>query len=574
MPEKQNSGQDEIAVALGYLVVAGVVALSLLPAVPFFLVFLALWKIIRLKWWHLAVPGFLIFALMVATDTAGQLLDGYFNALKEAFYAYRENRFTLAGLPWKQAFPIAALAGLGCAAIIAVLTEVGCSYTSFDIKKKNDLPRDRKPGPLASWREKRALGKIAAASQPDNGVLLGLNRQTRRPVVLTDTELNQHCLIFGTTGSGKTTTIMNMVESAISRRIPLVLVDGKGASDLGEKAKFLADRYGQPFYLFTMRGESWHYNPLTRGGITGLKDKLISLTEWTEEHYKKMAERYLQLVFRCFAAAGEKVDLINVARYLDPDALVLLARGISDAEERNRILNALESFKDPEIRGLAARIAVMTESEIGHLFRDDEKGKTIDLGRAIEENAVVVFLMDSLSFPEYSRLLGRLVVTDLKSVAARQFSDGRKKIYAVFDEFNIFASSAVVDLIGKTRSFGFHVLIGTQSPSDLERAGGGALVEQVVENCNSYIIHRQNSALNAEKLASVIGTDDSYELTYQVQERGIFFSGRTGLGSMRQIREFIVHPDEIKRLGTGEAILVQKTDGFRVVKIKVRRPYI
>lgn len=154
---------------------------------------------------------------------------------------------------------------------------------------------------------------------------------------------------------------------------------------------------------------------------------------------------------------------------------------------------------------------------------------------------------------------------------ARQFSDGRKKIYAVFDEFNVFASSAVVDLIGKTRSFGFNVLIGTQSPSDLERAGGGALLEQVVENCNSYIIHRQNSALNAEKLASVIGTDDSYELTYQVQERGIFFTGRTGLGSMRQTREFIIHPDEIKRLGTGEAILVQKTSGFRVVKVKVRR---
>jgi hypothetical protein len=323
-----------------------------------------------------------------------------------------------------------------------------------------------------------------------------------------------------------------------------------------------------------MRGESWHYNPLARGGITELKDKLISLTEWTEEHYKKMAERYLQLVFRCFATAGERVDLVKVARYLDPDNLALLARGVTDAGESNRILDTLESFRDPEIRGLAARIAVMTESEIGHLFEDDRKDRTIDLGRAIEENAVVVFLLDSLSFPEYSRLLGRLVVTDLKSVAARQFSEGRKKIYAVFDEFNVFASSAVVDLIGKTRSFGFNVLIGTQSPSDLERAGGGALLEQVVENCNSYIIHRQNSALNAEKLASVIGTDESYELTYQVQERGVFFTGRTGLGSMRQTREFIVHPDEIKRLGTGEAILVQKTRGFRVVKIKARHPYI
>lgn len=547
--------QDETTFWISIIIVALMLMAVLLPACGVMLMVLAVWRFFRIKWYYIAIAA-LMSILTLAFFDIKQLLHTYLMALKTAYL----NHFSFKATPWLQLLPLAVVGGLTGAALIAAVIEIrGGGH-----KRQND----EKPGLVATWHRKRMLDKIATAEHPDYGVLLGINKETGRPVVLSDAELNQHCFLVGTTGSGKTTTIMNVVESALGRSIPLVLVDGKGASDLAERVKFLADRCGRKFYLFTMRGQSRHYNPLARGGITERKDKLISLTEWTEEHFKKMSERYLQLVFRCFAAAGEEVDLVQVARYLDPDNLVLLARGISDAEERNRILDALESFNVPEIRGLAARIAVMTESEIGHLFRNDESDKSIDLGRAIEENAVVVFLLDSLSFPEYSRLLGRLVVTDLKSVAARQFSDGRKKIYAIFDEFNVFASSAVVDLISKTRTFGFHVLIGTQSLSDLERAGGAALLEQVVENCNSFIIQRQNSAVNAEKLASIIGTHKSYEVTHQVQ--GILRI-KTGVGSMRETRKFLVHPDEVKRLDVGEAILVRKAGGFGVEKIKVRR---
>lgn len=563
--EQQSSAADDMSYWFTIIGIVFVLAIALLPAVPFAVVFILLWRAFRLNWRYLVLAALAAVLLLVVTNTGGFVLSGYLEALKGAFLATKEGRFSLAGLAWGKLLPGAALAGLFGATAIAAFAEA--QEVKFE-KRKPAVNKDDNSGFLSSWWERRLLRKISRSKHPETGVLLGVSKETGRPVLLTDRELNQHTLLVGTTGSGKTTTMMNFVESALCRGIPLVLVDGKGARDLAERVKFLADQYDRSFYLFSMHGESWHYNPLARGGTTELKDKLISLTEWSEEHYKKIAERYLQLVFRCLSLAGEKPDLSRLAGYLDPDELALVARGIADEEERNRILNALDAF-GTEIRGLAARIAVMAESEIGHLFHD-EPGRTIDLARAIEENAVVVFLLDSLSFPEYSRLLGRLIVTDLKGVAARQ--GGKKRIYTIFDEFNVFASHAVVDLIAKTRSFGFHALICTQSPSDLERAGGQALVEQIVENCNTYVIQRQNSAINAEKLASVIGTTDSYEVTYQVQEKGLFASGRTGLGSLRQTREFIVHPDEIKRLGTGEAILVRKACGFKVEKVRIRNP--
>ncbi|WP_334110824.1 type IV secretory system conjugative DNA transfer family protein [Thermodesulfitimonas autotrophica] len=433
------------------------------------------------------------------------------------------------------------------------------------------MPGRRRPGAgrpsnKLTWAEKRALNRITKQEHPPDGVLLGVEQGTGKPVIVTDAEMNHHCFLVGTTGAGKTTTILNFVQSAVQRCLPLVLVDGKGDPGLAERVRALAEAAGRPFKLFSMSGPSAHYNPLAHGGITELKDKLLYLTEWSEPHYEALAGRYLQLVFRVFSLSGVKPDLTIVGQYLDPDTLALLARQIQDVDQQQAIFDILDSFKTAEIRGLAARLAAMTESEIGHLF--EATGDVIDLNEIIQRNGVVVFSLDSLSFPEYSRLLGRLIVADLKSVAARAYRRERKTIYTIFDEFNVFASPAVVDLIGKARGAGFHTLIATQSLADIESAAGIAAVDQVVENCNTYIIQRQNSPKSAETSAAIIGTREDVEVTTQVHRTPIGDFG-SGMGTVRNVREFVVHPDEIKALGTGEAVLLRKNP-LRVQWVRIR----
>lgn len=417
-----------------------------------------------------------------------------------------------------------------------------------------------------TWTEKRVLNRIAKREHPVDGVLLGVEQGTGKPVAITDVEMNHHAFLIGTTGAGKTTTIMNFVESAVQRCLPLVLVDGKGDPGLAGRVRALAEAAGRPFKLFSMSGPSAHYNPLRHGGITELKDKLLYLTEWSEPHYEAIAGRYLQLVFRVFSLTDTRPDLPAVGRYLDPDALALLVRQVQDIEQQQAIFDILDSFKTAEIKGLAARLATTIESEIGYLFADSDD--VIDLNETINQNGVVVFSLDSLSFPEYSRLLGRLIVTDLKSVAARAYRRERKTIYSIFDEFNIFVSAAVVDLIGKARGAGFHTLIATQSLADIESAAGAAVVDQIVENCNMYIIQRQNSPRSAEMLAGVVGTDKTTEVTQQVQ-RTFLIDMPTGVGSVRQVNEFLVHPDEIKSLVTGQAVLLRKNPK-RIQRVWIR----
>jgi len=98
------------------------------------------------------------------------------------------------------------------------------------------------------------------------------------------------------------------------------------------------------------------------------------------------------------------------------------------------------------------------------------------------------------------------------------------------------------------------------------RKGDEALLGQILNNTNNYIIQRQNNPNDAEVLSNLIGTESGFEVTSQLSAN----QGGTGLGSVKQTREFIIHPDEIKRLMLGQAILVNK-QAFKVQKILLRK---
>jgi type IV secretory pathway TraG/TraD family ATPase VirD4 len=172
------------------------------------------------------------------------------------------------------------------------------------------------------------------------------------------------------------------------------------------------------------------------------------------------------------------------------------------------------------------------------------------------ENAIIYFCLQPLAFPAYAECLGRLIINDIKSLAATQLHQSKPtKIYIIFDEFSVFAGSQVVNLINQGRSAGIHAILSTQSLSDLHAKGGDALVGQVLNNCNNYIIMRQNYHDDADQFALLIGTKSDCQLTLQVE--GI--NGQFGTGSVREIKKFIIHPDAIKQLSRGEAFFLSKS---------------
>ncbi|WP_028778215.1 helicase HerA-like domain-containing protein [Shimazuella kribbensis] len=417
------------------------------------------------------------------------------------------------------------------------------------------------------------LSKLTSLPTIDDGVVLGLD-DNGKPVPLYDKEVNMHVFVSGATGAGKTNTLTVILESAIRRGKPVIIVDGKGDISFLEEMKEMSEAYGREFQGFSYSGDT-HYNPFRHGRPTELKDKMMAMEEWSEPYYKRAAERYLQLVFRVLQLAEVPVDLHVVQSMLVQKNLMNTVKKLKNLEKEEadnikEYINGLDKGHKDAIDGLKDRLALLTESDVGELFKDREGAKTIDLLEAVKAKRVAMLSLSGLSYSSFTPALGAMIVEDLKSVASALVESGREDyIYVILDEFNLFAGEQVVNMINKSRAAGFCCFIATQELADLSAAGGEELVGQVIGNTNVKIVHRQDVPDSAEYLSNVVGTHKVLVKTTMTEEKLMGNMSKL-MGTVREDEELVIHPNVLKNLRQGEAMLIKKIPDNTVVKTQVR----
>ena len=402
----------------------------------------------------------------------------------------------------------------------------------------------------------------------DNATLIGHTR-LKKGIYCPDNA--KHIFVSGTTGSGKTVLLANFILHSIEKGIGLLLVDGKGdgAKDsMLEITKAFCKQHNRPLYVINMNEptKSAKYNPLKNATETVAKDMLINMTDWSEMHYKTNTERYIQRVVKLMNIAKIPLSFNSIIQNMSTDNFESLSAVLqkSDLISKENHIENLELIKASGkiAEQASARFATIAESEMGGIF--DERG--IDIYSALKENAVILFILNPLIYPETSKALGRLILIDSKKAVSQLFNNDRRSFF-VFDEINVYASSVLIDLINKSRSAGVTCICATQSLADLESAVGEAFKHQIVENCNNFCILRQNSYMGAEAFSKLIGTQEKMQLTYQMSQ-----AEATGMGTAKRVREFIIHPDEIKSFKTGEGVFLSRDNG-KCEKIKVVKPF-
>ena len=219
------------------------------------------------------------------------------------------------------------------------------------------------------------------------------------------------------------------------------------------------------------------------------------------------------------------------------------------------------------VEGTVARFALLAESDIGMLFTDDG----IDIPTALNEKAIILFVLNPLVYPEISPLFGRLITIDAKQGVSSLFHKRFSRTFYLFDEVSIYMSRDLLLLVNLSRSANITSILATQSLSDLDSVDE-SLRKQIIESCNNYIVMRQNEPSNAEVWATTLGTRNTIDMTYQVK-KSRDTRDNTGLGTAKVVKEFLYHPDIIKNLKTGEAIYMSK-DLNTHYQIKVHKPNI
>src|SRR5439155_14875618 len=95
--------------------------------------------------------------------------------------------------------------------------------------------------------------------------------------------------------------------------------------------------------------------------------------------------------------------------------------------------------------------------------------------------------------------------------------------------------------------------------------------DQVLGVTAVKIVHRQDVPESARTIAEMAGTEEVWDETRQIGGRLL---GRhdTGRGTRRLTEKFIVHPNQIKTLRTGEAVVISKIGGSPARTVRVTPP--
>ena len=413
----------------------------------------------------------------------------------------------------------------------------------------------------------RDMGRVK--DRPDDALLLGSDLQGG-PVMLGRRQLGAHGLILGASGSGKSTTLLAILDDHVRVGAPVVAIDLKGSPSFEAQLRRAADSAGRPFAVWTPDGPS-HWNPLAHGNPTELKDKLIASERFTEPHYQRAAERYVQMVFGVLELTQPtEATLATVVELMEPQRLATLVRGLPEprATRVQDYLAGLGSDQLSAIRGLGTRLAVISESHTGR-FLEPGSGPSIDVRRALAGEEVVLFSLNSSTYGTLSAQLGTLVIQDLvAAVGDRLKSSSQPQAIIAIDEFSALGADNVISLLARGREAGAGVVLVTQELADIDRAARG-LRDQVLGNTAVKLAHRQDVPASAETVAQMAGTETVWENTFALGSGplGRYDSSR---GTRREVERYVVHPNKIKSLRTGEAVLLSGGSGNRARTVRVQ----
>ena len=441
--------------------------------------------------------------------------------------------------------------------------------------------------PWEWYMKRKNIADIKAnRNGPADGRTLGVNKKGEK-IVQSERESVAHTFVVGAAGSGKTTTILASSKDYIRRGEGLVIVDMKGSEDIPRIIAGYAKEYGRTFRHWTSQDPRLEYDgpaengaafydPLGRGDATRRTSMIMSMRKWNEEYFMFTIQDYLQRAIDIAIAAPPKegVDsLQDIMSLLDPLELKKRSLEVVGNPYYDNIIEEINYMTDKKIdsdtlntlNSMKRQLGVLRDSIQGRWLRKDPTGQNdINIFDVAHKGEVVVFTVDSANYEHNAKILGNLIIQDLKTVSSELRNDkSRYPLNVIIEEFSAIGSDNIIGLIARSRDAGIPVTLTTQSLGDL-RAVSDAFLDQLAGIVVSFIIHRANSYEDAEKYAGLSGKELKPVFRQSVEHTTSMFGAigkgsGTGKGSIDMEETYRVSPNDIQALGPGQLIYICKS---------------
>jgi type IV secretory pathway TraG/TraD family ATPase VirD4 len=426
---------------------------------------------------------------------------------------------------------------------------------------------------------------------PSMVMQLGLERNS----YLTDSNLNYHTQIIGGSGAGKTNLLKVMLEDRMAKGHSIIFFDFKADVELMDWMAGASEQYGRSDDLVILSMSdpklSYAYNPIKHGSETEISSQIMNSLTWSEPFYKSKSEGALLVILKalCYQRdmGGRDFHLGDLYQFLNDasfrmdivSAVSLLNYPEMHRGDLKRICEELTiPNKKENFNSLITQISKILNSSAGdivvHKIGNDEE---FEFREVMETGKVAYLFMNSLKLKDTASIMGKLMLQDLMKAVGNIYDDRnaiKHPTTLIIDEFASFATPDFGEFIEKARGAGISIVIAYQSRKSLDHIEDNLAIK-VNENTANKIVFQVQDSEDVEWFCSLLGTKKTTKETYQAED-GIFGDTKTGMKSVREVEEYVIHPNQIKNLKLGQALLYcSKVDRHHaIMNIKKANPLI
>jgi len=290
---------------------------------------------------------------------------------------------------------------------------------------------------------------------------------------------------------------------------------------------------------------------------------------WSEEYYKNQSASFLlKLLIGLCWLRDNKGTLFHIGTILEavesPERVEELCLQIPEEakfEKRTlescyQFINSNENYKS--LQGLRTQLESLVLSDFGKLLTSSEPG--IDLFQSVTESKITFIFLDTRRYSETAKTVGKFILQDLKMASAKVDAEvpksERKPFVCVIDEFADLAQEDFIGFLDRARSSKMSIVVAHQEICDLQRISP-EFAGRLMGNTSTLYAFLQKRPESAEMISAMAGTKKVWKETVR-SSKFLGLDIRTGEKSLREVEEFILHPNVVKSLQVGRCVCVKK----------------
>src|SRR5699024_5533062 len=394
-------------------------------------------------------------------------------------------------------------------------------------KRGNQRIKDE---PDESLKKVKKLAKQSKKGKGDVTVVLGESRENDGyPVVMKGDDLFVHSLFVGSTGSGKTASVLEptafqmLVQKNKGKKLGLTVVEPK--RDFVLQVKEYCEEMEIPYtFIDPLSEDSAQFNPMEGEKNQVAEATVIALQalfgkqEPFFEAIQELSTRNVTMLLK--ELKGDDLDITDVMNTLrDPEEL---QKKVTELEIRDGLTDLVHFFKEELlskqadkyrqfVMGLRAQMENITSNELLRKIMTGESD--VDINKHFSEGRVLIVNTELGALGKSGNVFGQFLMLHLQNGTFNRPGPKKSRIphYMIIDEYSLYINSQIERFLSVARSYKVAGIFATQSLAQLEvetgNRSGHAIKQAILTNCRNQAVFGGVSSEDAKQFAEEFGRD-------------------------------------------------------------------